>query len=94
MTRKLYDKHRYMSMRLDIIYVAYFTESDLETSDRLALQIEITEEMLEAGEDGLWSTPGAIQTAGLFSVSDLVSAVYRAMRAVDPATLLPSRGRT
>lgn len=65
-----------------MIYEAkHATESG--TGRRLTTEVEITPEMIEAGEDAVWSTPGAGEAAGLFSASDLACRVYLAMRAAD-----------
>ena len=63
--------------------LTYHDENRQGTADRPANEIEITPEMIEAGQDAVWSTPGAMEAAGLFSSEDLVCRVYSAMRAAD-----------
>ena len=47
--------------------------------DRPADEIEVTPEMIEAGEYAILSEIGGVQIGGLFSARDLAASVYRAM---------------
>jgi basic membrane lipoprotein Med (substrate-binding protein (PBP1-ABC) superfamily) len=44
-------------------------------------EIEITKEMIEAGEDVILGVAGGADLGGFFSASELATSVYRAMAA-------------
>ena len=63
----------------------------MDERERLPLkdEIEITDAMIEAGVDAIWSLPGSGAIAGFFSASDLACRVYWAMRDADHTAIVP-----
>lgn len=59
---------------------------DRENEDNSTCEIEITPEMIEAGEREILGS--GVEGSGLFVAADLAIAVYRAMAAVDLSTKL------
>lgn len=49
-------------------------------------EIEVTDEMIEAGEDVILSEVGGADLGGFFSAADLAKSVYLAMHNVRKAT--------
>lgn len=76
-----YDGGVSLADRFDLEAVARAVRGHATTED--PANIEITPAMDEAGVHAFLDIPGSIYGVGHFSLSDMVSQVYRAMRAAD-----------